>query len=292
MTTGANLIQLGEAGDFSQVGNSACVHDGGADVIDELFLDELLAIEDGVENFADGERRGGVAANQAKTLLQLGGGGIFEPEEMVRLELFAEAGGFDGREAVMRVMEQVEVGTKFLAQAFEQAGDEIEVELGAPRIFSGRVFFGGLVKHFAAADAVGAGETGDAALRANGFVTELGILGDSRDGGIDVFAIGMAVDEDGVAGSAAEQLIDGNVEGFALDVPERSVDRGDRGHGDRAAAPVRAFVKVLPEVFDATGVAADEKRDDVIGQIAGDGKFAAVERGVTEAVDAVFGDDF
>src|SRR5258708_36656719 len=78
------------------MGNSACVHYGGADVIDELLLNELLAIVDGVEDFADGERRGGVAANQAKTFLQLGRRGIFEPEEMIWLELFSPAGGLRG----------------------------------------------------------------------------------------------------------------------------------------------------------------------------------------------------
>src|SRR4029077_5168320 len=172
------------------------------------------------------------------------------------------------------------------------AGDKIEVELGAPRIFSWRIFFGGLVVHFAAADAVGGGETGNAALRANGFVAELGVSGNGCDGGIDVFTIGVAVDEDGVARSTSEQLIDRNIEGFTLDVPKRGVDRGDGGHGYRAAAPVRALIEVLPSVFDAARVAADEKRNDVIGEIAGDGELAAVERGVTEAVDAVFGGDF
>src|SRR6266404_6175188 len=274
------------------MGNSACVHYGGADVIDELLLNELLAIVDGVEDFADGERRGGVAANQAKTFLQLGRRGIFEPEEMIWLELFTEAGGFDGREAVMRIVEEVKVGAEFPAQAFEQAGDEIEVELGAPGVFGWRVFFCWLVKHFAAADTVRAFEARDAALRANGFVAKLGIVGNGRDGGIDVLSISVAVNHDGLAGGTGEQLIDGNVERFALNVPERGIDGGDRGHGNGAAAPIRAFVKILPSVLDAACVAADEKRNDVIGEIAGDGEFAAVERGVTEAVDAVFGGDF
>src|SRR5882724_7542247 len=46
VTAGADVVEVGEAGDFSQMGNSAGVHDGGADVIDQLFLDELLAIVD------------------------------------------------------------------------------------------------------------------------------------------------------------------------------------------------------------------------------------------------------
>src|SRR5260370_36307307 len=99
VTTGADLVQLGKAGDFSQMGNSCGVHHGGAELIGPRLLTELLAIEDGVEDFADGERRGGVAANQAKTFLQLGGGRVFEPQEEGRVEALAEAGGRVGVDA-------------------------------------------------------------------------------------------------------------------------------------------------------------------------------------------------
>src|SRR6267142_5501092 len=252
------------------MGNSAGVDNGSADVVDHLFLNELLAIVDGVEDFADGERRGGVSADQAKTFLQLGGSGIFEPEEVIGLEFFAEAGGFDGRKAMMYIVEQGKLGAKFLAQAFEQAGHEIHVQLGTPRAFEGHVFFGGLIKHFAAANAVGAVESGDATLRANGFVAELGVFGDGGNSVVDIFAAGVAVHQDGFARGAAEQLIDRNVERFAFDVPERGIDRRDGGHGDGAATPVRAFVKILPDIFDAARVAANQKRGYVIGEIAGD----------------------
>src|SRR5882672_9179164 len=270
VTAGADVVEVGEAGDFSQLGNSAGVHDGGAAVIDPLFLDELLAIVDGIEDFTDGEGRGGVAADQAKTFLQLGGRGIFEPEEMIGLEFFAEAGGFDGRKAMVHIVEQGKLRAEFLAQAFEQAGHEIHVQLGAPGAFEGHVFFGGLVKHFAAANAVGAVESGDATLRANRFVAELGVFGDGGNSVVDIFAAGVAIHQDGFARGAAEQLIDGNVERFAFDVPERSIDRGDGGHGNRAATPVRPLVQILPEIFDAACVAANQKRDDVIREIAGD----------------------
>src|SRR5712664_752509 len=105
----------------------------------------------------------------------------------------------------MCVMEQMEVGTEFLAQAFEQAGDKIEVELGTPQIFDGCVFFCWLVIHFAATDAVGAGEAGDPALRANGSVAELGVGGDGGDGVLDVVTAGVAVDEDRVSGNDIER---------------------------------------------------------------------------------------
>ena len=101
----------------------------------------------------------------------------------------------------------------------------------------------------------------------------------------------MAVDEHRVARSAAEQLIHGRIERLAENVPERRIDRGDRRHRDRAAAPVRAFVEVLPDVLDAARVAADEQRQHVIVQVTGDRELAAVERRVAQAVDAVFGDE-
>jgi len=78
------------------------------------------------------------------------------------------------------------------------------------------------------------------------------------------------------------------VECFPLDVPQSGVDGGDRGHGDRAAAPVRTFVEIVPSVFDAARVATDENRNYVIGEIAGDGEFATVKRGVTEPVETIF----
>jgi hypothetical protein len=102
---GADLIDFGEAGNFSEVRNSTGVHDRSANVVDQLFLDELLAIVDGIENLADGERRSGMAANQAKTFLQLGGRGVFEPEQMIRFKLFAKAAGFYRRETMVRIVE-------------------------------------------------------------------------------------------------------------------------------------------------------------------------------------------
>src|SRR5260370_16273468 len=92
---------------------------------------------------------------------------------MVRLELLSETGGLDGREAVMCIVEEVEVGAEFFAQAFEQAGDEIEVELGAPGVFGWRGFFCWLVKKFAAAATVRAFEAREAALPPSGVLATL-----------------------------------------------------------------------------------------------------------------------
>ena len=59
----------------------------------------------GVEDFPDGKRRGRMPANEPETFLQFGGRRIFEPEHVIRLELFAEPRRFDRRQAMMRVVQ-------------------------------------------------------------------------------------------------------------------------------------------------------------------------------------------
>ena len=80
-------------------------------------------------------------------------------------------------------------------------------------------------------------------------------------GFFDVVAVRVAVDQDGIAAASAEQVVDRRVERLALDVPQRHVDRGDGGHGDGTAAPVRSAIEVLPDVFGLEGVAVDDARE-------------------------------
>jgi hypothetical protein len=89
-----HLVQFGQTGNLSQVRNSSRMHNRGPDVIDELLLDQLLAIENGIENFADGERRGGVLTDETKTFLQLRRNRIFKPKQVIRLEALSEAPRF------------------------------------------------------------------------------------------------------------------------------------------------------------------------------------------------------
>jgi hypothetical protein len=45
-------------------------------------------------------------------------------------------------------------------------------------------------------------------------------------------------------------------------------------------------------VFNLAGVAADQRRGDVIGQIAGHSEFPSIQRGVTQTIESIFGDEF
>ncbi len=129
-------------------------------------------------------------------------------------------------------------------------------------------------------------------MRANGLVAELLIGGHGRERLLDVSAVRVAIDCDAFARGAAEQLVNRHAEALAEDVPERNVHGGDRGHRDGPAPPIRTFVEVLPGIFNAAGVAADQQRADVIAEVTDNGHLAAVESGVAETAQAVFGYNF
>jgi hypothetical protein len=158
-------------------------------MVDELFLDELLAIVNCIEHFTGGQRRCGVLPNQAKACLQFRGSWIFEPKQMKRLEFLARARSLDGSRPVMRVVQQMHIGPKLLAQSRKELRHKIQVLLRRPTILQRQAFFRGLVLHLPTADAIGALEPWNSRLRANGFVSKLQVM---RDSGDRIFDVGPA----------------------------------------------------------------------------------------------------
>ena len=59
-----HLVQIGQRRDPAQMSDAAGMHHGRADVVDQLLLDQLLAVPDAVEHFADRQRRRRVLADQ------------------------------------------------------------------------------------------------------------------------------------------------------------------------------------------------------------------------------------
>ena len=288
---GADVVEGGEVGGLLEVGDAASVHDRHADVVDPLVADEVVGVPEGVEDFAGRDGGGGVSADELEASLEFGGAGVFEPEEVVRLEGFAKAGGFDGGEAVVDVVEEVDVGAELEAEFLEEGGDEVEVALGGPEGFLGQSALGRFVGLTGFGDAVAPGDAGDAGLGADGEVAFGYVALDGVESFGDVGAVGVGVDEDAFAAPAAEEVVDGGVERLALDVPESDVDGGDGGHGDGASAPVGSAVEVLPDVLGLEGVTADDAGEDVVLEVGGDGELAAVEGGVAEAIDPFVGVD-
>src|SRR3954447_2822465 len=77
-------------------------------------------------------------------------------------------------------------------------------------------------------------------------------------------ALGLAVALDAVARGAAEEVIDGDSQGLALDVPHGDVDRAERGGEHDVAAVERVSIDRLPVVCRTACVLADEVGLDLL----------------------------
>ncbi len=135
MAAGLHMVEIGKVGDLFERGEAASVGERQADIVDPLVADKVVDVPDGVEDFASGEGRGGVLANEAKAFLKFGWDWIFHPEKVEGLEFFAEARGFNGREAVMTVVEEVKVVAEPFPYAGKEPGNVKEVLLGGPAAF-------------------------------------------------------------------------------------------------------------------------------------------------------------
>src|SRR5712664_1785877 len=115
------------------------MHNGSPDVINQLFLDELLAIVNGIEDFTDGQRCSRVLPDEAEAFLQLRRNWIFEPEQLKRFEALPQAPCFNWCEPVMRVVQQVKIRSELLAQPFKYARHEVQVEILIADIFRRKI---------------------------------------------------------------------------------------------------------------------------------------------------------
>ena len=69
--------------------DAARTDDRCTDIVDQLVLDQVLAVPDGVEYLAYCQRRGGMLADQFERFLVLGRRAVLQPEQLIRLEHLA-----------------------------------------------------------------------------------------------------------------------------------------------------------------------------------------------------------
>ena len=97
-----------------------------------------------------------------------------------------------------------------------------------------------------------------------------------------------------VAALTAEELVAGNAESLALDVPERNVDRGHASRNDRAAAlpPEGLLLHLVPDEFGLHRVEADDDLGKVLRHSEARRSADAVSHAdFAEAADAFIGID-
>src|SRR5262249_49145607 len=131
--------------DFSQVSDSAGVNDCGANEIDELLLNQLLTIENGVEHFSNRQWSRRVLTDYAKAVLRLGRRRGFQPKKMERLKLFTHASSFNGSQAMVRIVQHVHFRPEFLSQTREELWDKTQVVFCRPAVLGRSTLLSGLI---------------------------------------------------------------------------------------------------------------------------------------------------
>src|SRR5215470_11486901 len=74
----------------------------------------------------------------------------------------------------------------------------------------------------------------------------------------------MSIHAHPVAYLTAKQFVHRYVEEFALNVPERLLDRRNRAHANHAQAPERLPVEFLIDVLDAARILSDDHRCKIL----------------------------
>src|SRR6185312_11271956 len=253
---GLDAELFGEDGDFAGGREASRLRDVAADVIDEAFGDKRGPFVGAVEELAHGDGSGALLTDLAEVRDVFGGERVFHEEEVVLLEVFGEADGFVGGDALVDVMQEAD----FLAELFACGVEHFQNAADVGERFED----GAGVEALDARD--GAGSTagialiaGDADLHADVAKALADVAFGAIDDLLDFLTVGVAVDVGRFTAFTADEVVDGHVGHAAFDIPEGLVDAADGVVEDGAVFPVRAVVAGLPDVFDLVdGVVGEE----------------------------------
>src|SRR5260370_30096130 len=109
VTARADVIDIGQGSDLLQGRDSSSVNYRHSDVVNQLFANQKVCIPNRIENFPYREWRRRMLANDAKSLLQFRRNRIFQPEQVIRLQVFSQSGGLNRSQPVMHVLKQVDL---------------------------------------------------------------------------------------------------------------------------------------------------------------------------------------
>src|SRR5215813_10802469 len=87
-----------------------------ANVIDELLGNQSSRVPDRGENFADRQWRRRMLAHDSVPFLQFARYSVFKPEQMIGFETFSKTRRFDRREAMMSIVQEMNVVSELHAK--------------------------------------------------------------------------------------------------------------------------------------------------------------------------------
>ena len=70
MRAGTDLVEFGQGRDLLEMSDSTGMDNCGADIVDKLFLNQSMTIEDRVKYLSHSQRSGGVTPDDAEPFLQ------------------------------------------------------------------------------------------------------------------------------------------------------------------------------------------------------------------------------
>ncbi|MPM99745.1 hypothetical protein SDC9_146939 [bioreactor metagenome] len=127
-----HLVEIRQVEDASHMRDTPRMHDTGADIVDLLPDDQVLAVPYRVEDFADRQWRRRVLTHQVECLLVLGRGDVLQPEQPQRLQFLAQPRGFDRRQPVMSIVQQRQLGPDMVADLGEHDRRMPQIGLRVP----------------------------------------------------------------------------------------------------------------------------------------------------------------
>ena len=186
------------------MGDAASPYDRGANIVDQLVLDQILGIPDAVEYFPHGQRRNGVLADQLERFLILGRRHVFKPEQLERLQHPAQIGRLLRGIAMMAVVQKMMIEAIGIAQLFKQFRHVIQGLARVPSSLARQGGIGRLIIKFAAPHAIGILDSRHAGLRADRLVPHVDIVADGIHRLCDIAAIGVTINHDAVTASTTQ----------------------------------------------------------------------------------------
>ncbi len=139
MRTRAHLVELGQVRDSAQVCYATGMHRR-PDEINQLLLDQELAVINRVELFANCQQSRGVAPNQPERFLHLRRRWILHPKQAIQFEIFAQVRRLIRRQAVRHVVQHVQVRAKLFPKRANNVGTRF-IYASLDHLFSGGAFF-------------------------------------------------------------------------------------------------------------------------------------------------------
>lgn len=261
-----DLVRLAPVGHLPRLGDPADKAEIGPSEVDQILLDQLPKLPLARVVLARGERDVDVLPEVAEELDVLGADGILEEVRPGRLNAPCQRDRVRGVEPSVDVEADLDVGADRVAQRLH-AGDRLAHD-------DRRLVAVALLRRAPPDEPPALLDGGEAAL----------------DQPLELMPADVTVGRHPVADEPAEQAIHGKPESPRVQVPERDVDRRDRGAQDVAAGEETAPEHHLPEVLDPSRILPDKPRLQGLDR-GGAGEDLRAHPGLADAADAFVGLD-